>query len=182
MASKYEVFIQEFGPLNSKKILILDRDGTLNQDTGYEHRKENLHIIPEAISFLAKATKMGFGMILATNQGGAALNKFSIDQSLDFNSHLVARLAELDIFIAAAYICFHHPLSFDEEKRDCSCRKPKPGMLTRVLLDYELGSDSALMIGDQETDAEAAERAGIKFQKIGSPSLWDKATVQLEEF
>jgi D-glycero-D-manno-heptose 1,7-bisphosphate phosphatase len=182
MASKNEVFIQEFGLLGSNRILILDRDGTLNQDTGYEHRKENLHIIPEAISFLAKASEMGFGMILATNQGGAALNKFSIDQSLDFNSHLVARLAELDIFITAAYICFHHPLSFDEEKRDCSCRKPKPGMLTRVLLDYELGCDSALMIGDQETDAEAAERAGIKFRRIGSRSLWDKATAQLEEF
>ena len=182
MASKNEVFIQEFGPLSSKKILILDRDGTLNQDTGYEHQKDNINIIPEAISFLAKATEMGFGMVLATNQGGAALGKFSTDQSLDFNSNLVAKFAHLNIFIAAAYICFHHPLSSDQKKRDCSCRKPKPGMLTRVLLDYQLGCDNALMIGDQETDAKAAESAGIKFRRIGSRNLWDMATALLEEF
>jgi len=182
VAEMNEMYVQEFAPLMCKKILILDRDGTLNQDRGYEHKKANLHIFPDAINFLTKATNLGFGMVLATNQGGAALGKFSIDQSLEFNAELVARFAQQDIVLSTAYICFHHPYSYDEEKRICLCRKPKPGMLTRVLLDYELECQNALMIGDQDSDAKAAARAGIEFRKVGNRNLWDLATKYLEEF
>ena len=176
------VFIQEFAPMRSNKILILDRDGTLNRDTGYEHDKKNLFLLPDAIDFLSKASHLGFGMVLATNQGGAALGKFSIDQSLEFNAELTSAFSQCGVEISAAYICFHHPLSPDQENRDCSCRKPKPGMLRRVLLDYGLEKEKALMVGDQESDALAAANAGIKFLKIGTRNLWDLAIVHLEEF
>lgn len=182
MAKSNEVYIQSFSPLDCKKILILDRDGTLNQDRGYEHEKANLFIFPDAINFLTKATHLGFGMVLATNQGGAALGEFSIDQSLEFNAELAAKFAKRDILLSAAYICFHHPLSSDQDKRNCSCRKPKPGMLTRVLLDYRLECENALMVGDQDTDAQAAANAGIGFRKIGNRNLWDLAITHLEEF
>ena len=182
MAQANEVYIQSFVPLDCKKLLILDRDGTLNQDRGYEHEKSNLFIFPDAINFLAKATHLGFGMVLATNQGGAALGKFSIDQSLEFTAELAAKLAKWDIVLSAAYICFHHPLSSDQEKRNCSCRKPKPGMLTKALLDYKLECENALMVGDQDTDAQAAANAGIAFRKIGNRKLWDLATYHLDEF
>lgn len=182
MAQVNEIYIQEFAPLEGKKILILDRDGTLNIDSGYEHEKKNLFILPDAVTFLAKAANLGFGMVIATNQGGAALDKFSIDQSLEFNAALAVEFAQRDIVLSAAYICFHHPLSSDEEKRSCSCRKPKPGMLTRVLLDYELECHNALMVGDQDTDAQAAASAGIEFRKIGNRNLWDLATTYLEDF
>jgi D-glycero-D-manno-heptose 1,7-bisphosphate phosphatase len=176
-----EVYIQEFAVSNCKKILILDRDGTLNKDHGYEHQKENLRILPDAIRFLRKATNLGFGMVLATNQGGAALGKFSVEQSLEFNEELAAGFAKQDIVLSAAYICFHHPLSLDKEKQICSCRKPKPGMVTSVLRDYKIECHNALMIGDQDTDAQAAANAGIDFRKIGCRNLWDLAFTHLEE-
>ena len=182
VAQVNEMYIQEFAPLEFKKILILDRDGTLNQDNGYEHEKKNLFVLPDAITFLTKAAKLGFGMVIATNQGGVALDKFSIDQSLEFNAALADEFLRRDIVLSAAYICFHHPLSPDEEKRSCSCRKPKPGMLTRVLLDYELECNNALMVGDQDTDAQAAASAGVEFRKIGNRNLWDLATIYLEDF
>jgi D-glycero-D-manno-heptose 1,7-bisphosphate phosphatase len=176
------VHFQEFAPLYSKKVLILDRDGTLNRDTGYEHNKEDLLVIPEAVDFLGKAVDLGFSFVMATNQGGVALGKFSKDQSLEFNAELAIRFAEMGILLSAAYICFHHPLSLDPEKRDCLCRKPKPGMLFRVLLDYGLEKSMVLMVGDQESDREAANAAGIGFRKIGSRNLWDLACDNLEEF
>ena len=182
MSQVNEIYIQEFAPLECKKILILDRDGTLNQDSGYVHEKKNLFILPDAVNFLTKAVNLGFGMVIATNQGGAALNKFTIDQSLEFNAALAVQFAQRGIVLSAAYICFHHPLSPDEGKRSCSCRKPKRGMLTKVLLDYELECKNALMVGDQDTDAQAAASAGIQFRKIGSRNLWDLATAYLEEF
>lgn len=182
MVQVNDIYIQEFSPLNRKRILILDRDGTLNQDRGYEYQKENLQIFPEAISLLSKATNLGFGMVIATNQGGAALGKFSISQSLEFNAELAYRFAKQGIVLSAAYICFHHPLSLDEQKRICLCRKPKPGLLTRVLLDYRLETHNALMIGDQESDAKAAAVAGIDFRKVGSRNLWNLAIKHLEEF
>lgn len=177
-----EVYVQEFVSLECRKLLILDRDGTLNQDEGYEHQKRELVVLPDAIRFLSKAANLGFGMVLATNQGGAALGKFSIAQSLDFNAELAAKLAKFDIILSAAYICFHHPLSADLEKRNCSCRKPKPEMLNKALLDYSVECDSALMIGDQDSDAQAAISAGIDFRLIGNRNLWDLATTYLEEF
>ena len=84
--------------------------------------------------------------------------------------------------ISAAYICFHHPLSPDLKKRSCLCRKPKPGLLNRVLIDYELDKGKTFMVGDQETDAEAAAKAGIGFRKIGDQGLWELASAYLEEF
>lgn len=177
-----EVYIQNFMPFLGEKILILDRDGTVNQDKGYEHRRANLLILPNVINFLSKASNLEFGIVLATNQGGAALNKFTIEEALDFNAAIAAELLERNIVISSAYICFHHPLSADPEKRDCKCRKPKPEMLRRALLDCGVDSQNAFMIGDQETDAQAASHANIKFQKIGNQTLWDLASTYLEEF
>ncbi|CAB4567473.1 unannotated protein [freshwater metagenome] len=182
MVNINEVFVQKFTHFKGEKILFLDRDGTLNQDKGYVHKKTDLEILPGVIDFLVRATKLGFGMVLATNQGGAALGKYSIEESLEFNSAIASEFSQNNIILSAAYICFHHPLSSDPKKRDCSCRKPKPGMLTKALLDCRIGSDRALMIGDQETDAQAAASAAIKFQKVGSRELWVMAATQLEEF
>ena len=180
MSQINDVYIQNFAPLSSQKVLILDRDGTLNRDSGYEHSKENLVILPDAIEFLSKAVSLGFGLIVATNQGGAALGKFSIDQSLEFNAQMAAAFKDRGIVLSAAYICFHHPLSPDPEKRECSCRKPKPGMLTKALIEYGLDNKRVFMVGDQESDAQAAFSAGIEFLKIGEKHLWNLASSQLE--
>jgi D-glycero-D-manno-heptose 1,7-bisphosphate phosphatase len=158
------------------------KHGTLNQDRGYEHQKERLVILPDAIRLLSKAASLGFGMVVATNQGGVALGKFSMDQSLDFNTELAAKFMKLDIVLSAIYVCFHHPLSLDQEKRKCLCRKPEPGMLIKALLDSGLECDNALMIGDQDTDAQAAKSAGIGFRKIGNGALWESATKYIDEF
>ena len=182
MANTNEIYVQELAPLESKKVIILDRDGTLNRDTGYVHKKEDFSLIPESIDFLERAMANGFGFVLATNQGGVALGKFSIEQTLEFNAALARVLAELGIVISAAYICFHHPLSPNLEKRSCLCRKPKPGLLNRVLIDYELDRGKTFMVGDRETDAEAAAKAGIGFRKIGDQGLWELASAYLEEF
>lgn len=182
MAEINEVYIQKFAPSHKKKLLILDRDGTLNKDTGYEHRKENLSLLPGVIEFLSKAASLDFGLVLATNQGGAALGKFSIDQSLEFTAALASLLAMNGIVVSAAYICFHHPFSSNPEKRVCSCRKPLPGMLTQALLDYGIEKRMVFMVGDKKTDHEASVAAGIEFRRIGKPHLWDSATRFLGEY
>ena len=177
-----DIFIQELAPLQNNRVLILDRDGTLNEDSGYVHRIEDLSIVPESINFLTRAVSLGFGLVVATNQGGASLGKFSIDQALEFNVELAKQFAMKGITLSSIYICFHHPNSPNLDKRSCLCRKPQPGMLDRVIFDYGLDKDKTLMLGDQETDAEAAAAAGIGFWKIGGKHLWDHANNKLEEF
>ena len=181
MPSLNRLHVQTFAPLRQSKILILDRDGTLNMDNGYEFELKNLIILPEAIDFLAKASALGFGMVIATNQGGVALGKFSIPQSLEFNAEIVSRLKSEGIILSSAYICFHHPSSPRPDQRNCMCRKPRSGMINQILLDYRIDKNNTMMIGDQEADAHAAISAGIKFQKIGDCNLWDKAAMKLEE-
>ena len=182
MAQINDVYIQKFAPLNSEKVLILDRDGTLNRDSGYEHKKESLVLLPDAIDFLSKAVTLGFGLIVATNQGGAAIGKFSINQSLEFNAAMATAFKDRGIVLSAAYICFHHPLSPDLSKRECSCRKPKPGMLTKALIEYGLKKEMVLMVGDKGVDREAAFAAGIEFRRVGEQYLWNLAASSLEEF
>jgi D-glycero-D-manno-heptose 1,7-bisphosphate phosphatase len=164
------------------KLVIVDRDGTLNLDNGYEHRVENLVIIPEAIEFLVKASVFGFGVVIATNQGGVSLNKFSRSQSLKFNEQIATRLNSEGIQLSSAYICFHHPYAPQLDQRECLCRKPKSGMIEQILIDYDISKDRVLMVGDQQTDMDAAKSAGIAFQRIGDRRLWDEAAAKLEEF
>ncbi len=182
MKAPNHLFIQNLAPLQSERVLILDRDGTLNVDSGYTHRIEDLSIVHESIDFLARAVALGFGLVIATNQGGAALGKFSIDQALKFNLELSQKFASEGIIFSSIYICFHHPDSPSFNKRTCLCRKPKPGLLERIILDYQLDKIKTIMVGDQETDAAAAKAAGIGFWKIGGKLLWDHATTKLERF
>ncbi len=147
----------------SRPAVFLDRDGVLIEDSGYPFRKEDLILIPGAARAVAAINAAGALAIIVTNQSGVARGLFSLEQMDAFNSLLVERLAVDGGRIDAVYACPFHAEAVDHRFRhpDHPDRKPNPGMLLRAASDHGVDLSRSLLIGDRDSDLEAARRAGV---------------------
>jgi D-glycero-D-manno-heptose 1,7-bisphosphate phosphatase len=152
--------------------LILDRDGTLNFDKGYSHLAEELNLIPIAIEVLQFASSKGFNFFVASNQGGLALEKFSLTQMNSFNAELNQQLSRRGIFLNAIYCCTHHPDSKILSLRSCHCRKPQPGLYETLIEDYELNPSTTTVVGNSIADIEPANVMSLKSFLVESQDCW----------
>jgi D-glycero-D-manno-heptose 1,7-bisphosphate phosphatase len=97
------------------------------------------------------------------NQAGVAREIFDEDAVKRVNKHVVSLLAEDGASIDAAYYCPHHPeFGNAEYRRDCDCRKPKPGMLLRAAAELEIDLENSFIIGDTIKDMVAGKSAGCR--------------------
>lgn len=143
--------------------VFLDRDGVLIEDTGYPHQEEHLRITDGAITAIGRLNRAGFLCIVVTNQSGVARGLFSEDQMNAFNASIVRRFAAGGGRLHAVYACPFHPQARDPRwlHPDHPDRKPNPGMIMRAAREQGIDLVRSLLIGDQETDLEAARRAGL---------------------
>lgn len=141
----------------------LDRDGVLNEDTGYPHRLDQLQWVPGAKEAVRRLNEAGYLVIVVTNQAGVARGFFSEDQVRDFHEAMSDQLADAGAHIDAWYYCPFHAEAVDECYRaeDHPDRKPNPGMLLSALRDWPIDASRSFLIGDKESDVAAAEAAGI---------------------
>lgn len=103
-----------------------------------------------------------YGAVIVTNQAGIAKGLYSEDQFVEFMRWFESELAHDGALIDAVYCCPHHPTDGHPPYLvDCQCRKPKPGTLLRALEDAGATPAHGLMIGDKETDVQAAGAAGV---------------------
>lgn len=143
--------------------VFLDRDGVLIEDSGYPHLEEHLVLIPGAPEAVRRLNALGYLVVIVTNQSGVARGLFTEDQMHRFNDLLVRHLAARGARIGAVYACPFHAEARDERYRhpDHPDRKPNPGMILRAAADYDIDLSRSFMIGDRQSDLEAARRAGI---------------------
>jgi D-glycero-D-manno-heptose 1,7-bisphosphate phosphatase len=144
--------------------VILDRDGVLNVDHGYVGDPARFEWIAGAREAVARLNRLGVLVIVATNQSGIGRGYYD-EAALEavhavMNSDLAAAGAHLD----GLYACPFHPEAAEERYRhpDHPDRKPNPGMILRALADFGVAPERALVIGDKESDLEAARRAGVR--------------------
>ena len=140
----------------TKKILILDRDNTINRDSGYTYKPEDLVLIEESVELLAYAAELRIPVVIISNQSVVNRGIASLGEVEIFNNALVKELEEKKCKIDAIIFCPHTP---DEE---CSCRKPKIDMFLEVFRYYPEASEFCY-VGDSGSDMEAAKNAGIEF-------------------
>ena len=148
------------------KAIFLDRDGTLNIDYGYVHEIDNFKFIDGAIDALRKLKKMGYMLVLVTNQSGIARGYFSEDQFLQLTEWMDWSLAEQDVDLDGIYYCPHHPEGKGEYKEDCDCRKPKPGMLLQAIKELKIDPTQSIMVGDKVEDLKAGIGAKVKMNVL----------------
>jgi len=143
---------------------LLDRDGVLNVDVGYAHKAEQLAFIPGAPEAVRRLNTAGWRVIVVTNQAGVARGYFDEAAVHLFHQAMNDALAGQGARIDAFYYCpFHEDAAIEAYRRASHPdRKPNPGMLLRGLADFGVAPADAFMIGDRDSDMQAADRAGVK--------------------
>lgn len=140
----------------------LDRDGVINVDSGYAHRLEDLVFVPGAPAAVRRLNDLGYYVFVVTNQAGVARGFYGLDDVHRFNAEIQRRLAVEGAHIDRFYIAPYHPDGIVPEFAiDHLDRKPNPGLLLKAMADWPVVKDRSFLIGDKESDIEAARRAGV---------------------
>lgn len=136
------------------KAVFLDRDGVLIKHRYHLHEPEKVEVEKGTREALLKLKEKGYRLIIVTNQMGLGIGYYPMEQFYEVNRKMF-RLFN-GVMFEKIYFCPH------TEADNCSCRKPKPGMLLKA--EYELGVDlkQSWMIGDNTSDIEAGKSAGCK--------------------
>lgn len=145
----------------TNKAVFLDRDGVINVDHGYVYRQEDFEFVDGIFEVCRHFQDQGYLLIVVTNQSGIARGMYTEDQFRELTGWMLGRFKEQGVTINKVYHCPHHPDFGPERERNCDCRKPKPGMLLRGIEEFDLEPVDCIMIGDKESDMEAAEAANL---------------------
>jgi len=166
-----------------KPAVFFDRDGVLNYDRGYVHTAQEFKWVPGAIEAVKKVNDAGYLAIVITNQAGIARGYYTEKDFLKFSEWINEELRRHGAHIDATYYCPHHPTDgLGIYNVECDCRKPKPGMLLRAIKDWDIDVSRSVFFGDNISDIEAAEAAGVKGALVkegeifAQVSYWIKAT------
>ncbi len=154
-----------------KKIIFLDRDGTLNKDPGYLNDYKRLEYLPLVFEGLRALAKIGFEFIIVTNQSGIDRRLISPIQLKKIHKRLVSDFKKEDINILKIYSCPHRP----ESNHDW--RKPNPGMINQACVDFKINKNQSWMVGDKLSDVECGLNAGIKSILISDEKLNEKELI-----
>ena len=145
------------------RALFLDRDGIINRDHGYVHRKENFDFVPGIFDLCRKACSLEFRVIVVTNQAGIGRGLFTERDFTDLTDWMKQRFAEEHAPIFDVYHCSSHAEHGIGEYRIDSCdRKPNPGMFLRARQDHDIDLERSIMLGDKASDLVAAFNAGVE--------------------
>ena len=140
-----------------KKAAFLDRDGTLNEDTGYLYQISDFKWIKGAINALKILKKNNFLIIVISNQSGVSRGFYSESDIKKLHNWMNQQLLKYNLKIDDFF--FATDLASDNTN---SRRKPSPTMLNEAVKKYNLDKNKCFMIGDKKSDVEAAKNAQIK--------------------
>jgi len=157
----------------------LDRDGTIIEDPGYLGDPEKIQFIPGAIDALRALQGAGYRLVLVTNQAGVARGLITEADVRKVNDRLTVLLGQAGVRLDGIYYCPHHPeYGSPEYRRDCECRKPKPGMIRQAIQDFGLEASRSVVIGDHFSDAALAQAfpgmIGIMLRTGHGAEQWNK--------
>ena len=137
------------------KIVILDRDGVINQDSpDYIKSAAEWLPIPGSLEAIAKLCQAGFRVFVASNQSGIGRGLFDYDAFGAINARMQKQLAEVGGRIDGIFFAPDHP------NRASDQRKPAPGMLLDLARRLNLNLETVPVVGDSLRDVEAARAAG----------------------
>lgn len=160
------------------RALFLDRDGIINIDHGYVYKKENFDFVEGIFDLCRYATSKGFDIYVITNQSGIARGLYSIEDFEKLTKWMKAEFNKEGVHIADVMCCPHHPTKGDNEyHKECSCRKPHPGMILAVQDKYNVDLKQSIFIGDKISDMQAAESAGIHNRILVNSKYGDDGSI-----
>jgi D-glycero-D-manno-heptose 1,7-bisphosphate phosphatase len=139
------------------KLVILDRDGTINQDSDqYIKSPAEWKPIPGSVEAIARLTQGGWRCVVATNQSGIARGLFDMQTLNAIHAEMHRAVNQAGGRIDGIFFCPHAADS------NCECRKPKPGLLREIGSRMDVSLKGVPMIGDGLRDLQAAAAVGAK--------------------
>ena len=139
------------------KLVILDRDGTLNVDRDdFVKSPDEWEPLPGALEAVARLNHAGWKTVVATNQSGLARGLFDMAALNAMHAKMNALLAQCGGRIEAVYFCPHGP------NDGCDCRKPLPGQFRRIGADFRVDLHNVPTVGDTLRDLQAGAALGCK--------------------
>lgn len=137
------------------KLIILDRDGVINYDSEqFIKSPDEWKPIPGSLEAIARLNQNGYRVVVATNQSGIGRGLFDMPTLNAIHDKMHKSLAQVGGRIDAIFFCPH------TSEADCSCRKPKSGMMLEISARYGVGLADVPAVGDSLRDLEAAARLG----------------------
>jgi D-glycero-D-manno-heptose 1,7-bisphosphate phosphatase len=137
------------------KLIILDRDGVINQDSdAFVKNPDEWIALPGSLHAIARLTQAGWKVVVATNQSGLARGLFDMDTLTAIHAKMRRELAAAGGSIDAVFMCPHGP---DD---NCTCRKPRPGMFEQIGHRYDVDLAGVPAVGDSLRDLQASSSVG----------------------
>lgn len=162
--------------ITKAKAVFLDRDGVVNELV-YFHEQGIIDspFVPDQFRLCAgvpQAIKQfqssGYKVIIASNQPGIAKGHITPDNFKKITATMKALLKKGDVSLDGEYYCLHHPEAVIGQYRvDCSCRKPKPGLILQAAAEHHIDVSASWFIGDNLSDMKAGQHAGCHTMLLG---------------
>ena len=141
----------------------MDRDGTLSHEVGYVNHASRFRLYPWAVDAVRLANRSGLLAVVVTNQAGVARGYFPEAVIHEVHAALAVAMRAGGARVDGIYYCPHHPTAGEPPyRRDCDCRKPKPGLVERAVAELDIDLGRSFVIGDRLGDLELAWRVGAR--------------------
>jgi len=143
------------------RALFLDRDGVINHDSGYTAKAADFKFIDGIFDLCREAKRLGYLLIVVTNQAGIGRGYYTEDDFFTLTKWMCERFEHEHAPLTAVFHCPNHPEhGIGPYKIDSFDRKPNPGMLLRAAEIHGVDLSRSIMIGDKDSDMQAAFKAG----------------------
>lgn len=143
--------------------MFIDRDGTLIEEVGYLNRLDRLAFFPYSIDAVRALNRGGLAVVVITNQSGIA--KGILDEEFLGRAHgvIIDRLHAGGARIDGIYYCPHHPDGTIEAlRKQCDCRKPRPGLVRQAAQELDLDLARSFVVGDRLKDMQVGRAVGAR--------------------
>ena len=143
--------------------IFLDRDDTIIEDPGYINDPEQVKLLPGVTDALSQLKKMGYKLVVVTNQSAVARGMVSEEVLEEIHERLRKLLGRKRVYLDGIYYCPYHPEAvIPKYRRDSDFRKPNPGMLFQAAEELGIDLKESWMIGNSYTDVAAGVNAGCR--------------------
>jgi len=142
--------------------LFLDRDGVINHNHGYVHKREDFDFIDGIFDVARYAYEQNYTLVVITNQAGIARGYYTEEQFHQLTDWMCEQFSAAGAPIERVYFSPYHPTAgLGNYLKDDDSRKPHPGMILQAQKDLSIDLSRSVLIGDKASDIQAGAAAGV---------------------
>lgn len=156
------------------RAIFLDRDGTIIEEKNYLSDVNQILLLENSVKGL-KILQDTFLLIIVSNQSGVSRGYFTEKEVNKVNEALLNMLEKQSVHISGVYYCPHYENGVIEKYSiNCTCRKPKTGLIDKACLDFAIDLNKSYVIGDKDSDIQLAKNVGCRSILIKNSNYLNK--------